>query len=209
MGMHKIDQYTVQLSFAAPFHTLLEAWASSRLWAASHALKKWHIEHNSEAEALAKGGRLRLLVAGVSIRAAGYLSALDAPQLNPWVLKELRVDSLLMERNPYYFKVDTAGNQLPYIDASLTLHFENPGEIVPAKGMSGELDFQVYNTKLADLPVYRRNEPSGGYKAILYARKDQSSALSFCPQLHPQGSGAARDLQRRSLSPSPVAGNRS
>ena len=179
MGMHKIDQYTVQLSFAAPFHTLLEAWASGRLWAASHALKKWHIEHNSEAEALAKEDGYDSWWQAFQFRAAGYLSVLDAPQLNPWVLKELRVGSLLMERNPYYFKVDTAGNQLPYIDASLTLHFENPGEIVPAKGMSGELDFQVYNTKLSDLPVYRRNEPSGGYKAILYARKDQSSALSF------------------------------
>jgi peptide/nickel transport system substrate-binding protein len=37
--------------------------------------------------------------------------------LGPWVPTEYKTDELLiMRRNPYYWKVDEAGNQLPYLD---------------------------------------------------------------------------------------------
>ena len=42
----------------------------------------------------------------------------DFPTLFAWVIKEhIPGERWLLERNPYYWKVDTAGNQLPYIDA--------------------------------------------------------------------------------------------
>lgn len=37
--------------------------------------------------------------------------------MGPWVITEYRTDELMiMRRNPYYWKVDEAGNQLPYLD---------------------------------------------------------------------------------------------
>jgi peptide/nickel transport system substrate-binding protein len=37
--------------------------------------------------------------------------------LGPWVITEYQTDELMiMRRNPYYWKVDEAGNQLPYMD---------------------------------------------------------------------------------------------
>jgi peptide/nickel transport system substrate-binding protein len=37
--------------------------------------------------------------------------------MGPWVITEYHTDELMiMRRNPYYWKVDEAGNQLPYID---------------------------------------------------------------------------------------------
>jgi peptide/nickel transport system substrate-binding protein len=37
--------------------------------------------------------------------------------LGPWVITEYKTDELMiMRRNPYYWKVDEAGNQLPYFD---------------------------------------------------------------------------------------------
>jgi peptide/nickel transport system substrate-binding protein len=37
--------------------------------------------------------------------------------MGPWVITEYKVDELMiMRRNPYYWKVDEAGNQLPYFD---------------------------------------------------------------------------------------------
>ena len=37
--------------------------------------------------------------------------------MGPWVITEYKTDELMiMRRNPYYWKVDEAGNQLPYID---------------------------------------------------------------------------------------------
>ena len=47
--------------------------------------------------------------------------------MGPWVITEYKTDELMiMRRNPYYWKVDEAGNQLPYMD-----------EIQYVKGPSG------------------------------------------------------------------------
>ena len=41
----------------------------------------------------------------------------DLPSLEPWVLKTRPpADRIVFERNPYYYRVDGAGHQLPYID---------------------------------------------------------------------------------------------
>ena len=37
--------------------------------------------------------------------------------MNPWrVVEVIGPGEFLFERNPCYYKIDTAGNQLPYID---------------------------------------------------------------------------------------------
>src|SRR5258708_24332398 len=37
--------------------------------------------------------------------------------MGPWVITEYKTDELMiMRRNPYYYKVDEDGNQLPYMD---------------------------------------------------------------------------------------------
>ncbi len=50
---------------------------------------------------------------------ADYPSPSDLPlvTMGPWVITEYITDELMiMRRNPYYWKVDAAGNQLPYMD---------------------------------------------------------------------------------------------
>ena len=50
---------------------------------------------------------------------ANYLTPQTLPlvTMGPWVITEYYTDELMiMRRNPYYWKVDEAGNQLPYID---------------------------------------------------------------------------------------------
>lgn len=42
---------------------------------------------------------------------------LPVPTMGPWVPVQYQIDELLVfRRNPYYWKVDSAGNQLPYLD---------------------------------------------------------------------------------------------
>ncbi len=42
----------------------------------------------------------------------------ETPVIGPWKLENEKTDQVLvMSRNPYYWKIDTAGNQLPYIDS--------------------------------------------------------------------------------------------
>ena len=45
------------------------------------------------------------------------MEPLEFPVVNPWQVQEVvGPGEYLFVRNPYYFKIDTAGNQLPYID---------------------------------------------------------------------------------------------
>jgi peptide/nickel transport system substrate-binding protein len=47
-----------------------------------------------------------------------YFDNPDKPTLYPWIVTQPlgTGTTILMERNPYYWKVDKAVNQLPYID---------------------------------------------------------------------------------------------
>lgn len=68
----------------------------------------------------------------------------DIPTLWPWKLQAgfgTGLTSVSAERNPYYFKVDTENNQLPYID-KYTLELATDGEVLLLKGLNGELDWQ-------------------------------------------------------------------
>ena len=49
------------------------------------------------------------------------------PGLQPWIQTEVETDGTVrLERNPWYFKVDPAGRQLPYIDTLAVLPPADP-----------------------------------------------------------------------------------
>ena len=61
----------------------------------------------------------------------------DLPSLEPWVLKtKPPADRFIFERNPYYYRVDKAGHQLPYIDRVIMSIADS--KIIPAKTGAGE-----------------------------------------------------------------------
>lgn len=101
-----IDPYTFKFVFAEPqSNTVLEGLAYIQgCPGPSHVLRASHPTYNPDATY------------------DDYLNALPAdvtpiPVLGAWVPVEHKPDELvIMRRNPYYFKVDEAGNQLPYIN---------------------------------------------------------------------------------------------
>ena len=40
----------------------------------------------------------------------------EIPTMGPWIVEEVVPEGISYVRNPYYYKVDPEGNQLPYID---------------------------------------------------------------------------------------------
>jgi peptide/nickel transport system substrate-binding protein len=72
----------------------------------------------------------------------------------------------VLERNPYYYAVDTAGNQIPYIDKVRITLAENP-EVINLRAIAGEYDFMERFIDLAKLPVFLDNAERGGYKMHL------------------------------------------
>ena len=67
---------------------------------------------------------------------------------------------------PYSIWVDTAGNQLPYIDKVVMTLAENL-EVLNLRAIAGEYDFQERHVDLGKVPVFLDNQQRGGYKLYL------------------------------------------
>ena len=71
-----------------------------------------------------------------------------------------------MERNPYYWAVDTEGNQLPYLDGVVMTLAENL-EVLNLRAIAGEYDLQERHVDLGKLPVILENQEKGDYTVHL------------------------------------------
>ena len=82
------------------------------------------------------------------------------PALTPWVMTDFGGGSWNYDRNPYYFKVDEAGNQLPYID-HVQMILTQDRETVVLKILSGEYDYLGERSSLQNLPLLKKAEDDG------------------------------------------------
>lgn len=66
----------------------------------------------------------------------------DRPTLHPWHLTNAygSTSRVIAERNPYFWKVDSKGQQLPYIDRLTWDQVEDP-ETILLKAFNGEIDY--------------------------------------------------------------------
>lgn len=90
----------------------------------------------------------------------------DRPTLYPWKLTTALGDGSYVEavRNPYYWKVDPDGSQLPYMDA-IRCEILQDVEVELLKITNGELDMQMRNfDTIRNLPVVSENQESGDYR---------------------------------------------
>ena len=86
------------------------------------------------------------------------------PTLSPWIPVEYPAEGLILfERNPYYWKVDILGNQLPYIDTH-RLEYLASDEAMDMKMIGGELDWLgMHDVTIAKYPLYVENKEQGHY----------------------------------------------
>jgi peptide/nickel transport system substrate-binding protein len=72
---------------------------------------------------------------------------------------------VVAERNPYYWKVDPAGNQLPYLDGIAYTVVQNP-EILNFKTMAGDADCQDRRVDAANFPLFMENRTKGHFRVL-------------------------------------------
>lgn len=104
----------------------------------------------------------------------------DRPTLYPWKLTN-DYDGIntpiTFERNPYYYKVDSAGNQLPYLDNLTMTQVEDVNAIV-LKGIAGEIDFMNRHiATVANKPVFFDNQEEGDYSIYETIPADMNTAI--------------------------------
>jgi peptide/nickel transport system substrate-binding protein len=163
----QLDERTIRFDFPTPRPEALRYFASvhGQAWMGiqpKHYLKQWHIDYNPDAQKLAEDEGYEHWY---ELMHYHYwwnpLKDLDHPSIQPWLLKEDTTTHKLFERNPYYSRVDTAGNQLPYIDRILS-QIVDP-EVYHLKIISGESDVAYTFTSFDNYTLYKENQASGDY----------------------------------------------
>jgi peptide/nickel transport system substrate-binding protein len=203
-----IDPQTVRYSWARPNPLFLPALAGPDpvfIYAPSHYLKQFHIKY-ADKEAL------KALVKQMGVRNWGSLQHKmgamyrndnpDLPSLEPWILKTRPpAERIVFERNPYYYRIDGAGHQLPYIDR-VVLTTAN-SRIIPAKTGAGESDLQARYLSFDDYTFLKAGEQQNGYQVRLW-RTGPGSQLALYPNLNVNDEAwrrVVRDVRfRRALS---------
>lgn len=172
-SVEKIDDITVKFKFDKPFTGLLYYLGGGGSyfvpWAPKHFFEQYHIKYNPNAnEEAIKNGFENWVQQFTSywnkwkdaIVSSAY--GLEVPTLGSHILlKEPTTQRRVFVANPYYFKVDTAGNQLPYIDYH-DERFLHKG-LWPLEIMNGNVDQKAQNMPLNIYPVLKEDEKKGGY----------------------------------------------
>jgi peptide/nickel transport system substrate-binding protein len=91
---------------------------------------------------------------------------LGRPSVGVWLPTNKLGDALfVMERNPYFAQVDSAGNQLPYVDKVTHLLYESP-DAFSSRIVAGEVDWQARNLSIGNFTLYKENESKGDYRVL-------------------------------------------
>ncbi|HEX7003695.1 MAG TPA: ABC transporter substrate-binding protein [Trueperaceae bacterium] len=171
--VEKIDDLTFTFHFAAPAPGLLHYFATGGSYfapyAPAHYYEPLHIAYNENADEEAReagfdGWAQRFDQAWDEWKDAEVLApdAVNRPTLESHLLE---VDANTQQRvfvaNPYYFKIDTMGQQLPYIDR----HHERflDAELNLLAILNGEVDEKAQGVAFADYPLLKEGEAEGGY----------------------------------------------
>ena len=188
-----IDDYTFSVTWDVPnrpFRSALMFWAG--MWwnfasgTPAHYMKKYHIKYNPEVETEAKneGFDYWYQYYGNRKNTMSGKYAPEKPALAPWVAKEYTDTYMLFVRNPYYWGVDSAGNQLPYFDEVMVLSVPD-AESYNLKVVAGDADFACVHATLNNLPLYMENAEKGGYVVYKYKSprgSDEAYTFSRVPK---------------------------
>ncbi len=177
------DSLTFQFTFEDPQGFFIEFMSGElgEIFEPMHFLKKYHPKYSDKADIdkLLKEEGFDSWDKIMAYKTAHWENANpDVPSILGWVsITEPPASRFVAERNPYFFKVDTAGKQLPYIDRIIT----NPGvnqEVIDLNIVQGNADVAYINTSFSNFTLYKENEKSGGYRTLLWAN-DVASELGL------------------------------
>ena len=147
-----VDAQTFRVIFPRPngLFPLQVAWANNdqTTRCPKHYLQQFHIDYNPKANELARQRGFDnwipcfQSIAGFQDDNSYYLNSSKKPCLNAWMFTIApgeNTERVLAVRNPFYWKVDTDGQQLPYFDRIVYQLVADP-QVLLLKTMQGEID---------------------------------------------------------------------
>ncbi len=176
------DDTTIRFRFAAPYGLFLKVLASNFAYVVeypAHVLRNYHPAFTPLAE-LNRMARSE----GFSFWYQLFLDRAswqnpESPRLWAWILEHPPpARPVVFVRNPYYWKVDPSGRQLPYIDR---ITFENHDlETINLKAINGEVGMQGRHISFQNYPLFMTNRKRSGYRVLHWIDgKAGSSAIAL------------------------------
>ena len=183
-----LDALTVRYSWSRPNPMFLPALAATTavaIYRPAHYLKQFHRRY-------ADPGALAQLVKQTRSRDWVQLFMRkdrldefdnpDMPTLQPWMPTTAPpAQRFVAVRNPYYHRVDSKGQQLPYLDRFI-LEVIDP-KLIPIKTGAGETDLQFRHLFFRDYTFLRQSANRNGLRPLLWP-EGRGAHLALYPNLN-------------------------
>lgn len=145
----KVDDHTVKAILPVPYGAFFRVLTHQTI-IPMHKLKQYVPAYNPKAEP-------------GSISRASWNPELPPSEMvgtGPFRVAKFIIDQqVVLERNPYSWRVDPEGNQLPYVDRLVYLVIPND-QVQQAKFLAGEIDYLVIQPQM--YPTLKQEEIQGG-----------------------------------------------
>lgn len=180
-----VDEQTFTVKFSQPFSLFAKYMAhpavSHQLIKPAHYLKEFHADYTDQA------------TVDAAAKAEGFESwdQYFADRDNAWLNPERPVMGAYkvvtpasstsgvaeLERNPYFWKTDPSGRQLPYIDNLQVQVLAQ--DAIDLRASNGDLDFQSHFLGYNTTQVYLENAEERGYKVLRWLPTGSLLAMNF------------------------------
>jgi peptide/nickel transport system substrate-binding protein len=172
----KVDDYTLKIGYGTPSPLTakrLAMWVNANIgprWIApKHYLSQFHPKYNTAEKTFDDFNH----------KAETWTNP-DCPTLNHWMLVKYDAGKgQTADRNPFYYAVDTEGNQLPYIDGwDIVAAADRQTELLFAR--QGSVDEQHFsNYTLGDIATLKDGQDAGNYDVYLWDSGSGTAMMYF------------------------------
>jgi peptide/nickel transport system substrate-binding protein len=170
-----VDDYTFKVHFAGSNGFFIQqlAWAQQDQMTRTpkHYLEQFHLDFNPDANDLAQERGFESWIALFQnesglVQDNTFFQNSNRPTLNAWAFEVAPgedTERALAVRNPYYFKIDPEGTQLPYFDRVVYSMVADP-EVLLFQVLQGQIDLMdQYIGTTANRPVLFDGQEQGDY----------------------------------------------
>ncbi|TVR54907.1 MAG: ABC transporter permease subunit [Puniceicoccaceae bacterium] len=177
--LEKVDDFTIRFTFPHPYGIFIERLATIHgLFMPAHYLLQYHPEYGDQ-ELIRRTMRAQNLASPLAVynRLKGNFNP-EHPRLWPWVYRTHQGNPpYSFVRNPYYWAVDTEGNQLPYVDRVL---FDIKAEsMIGITAASGEITMQLRHLRYEDHTLLMDQRERNNYQVYHWFQGTRSVYTLF------------------------------
>ncbi|MDT8391428.1 MAG: ABC transporter substrate-binding protein [Lentisphaeria bacterium] len=162
----KLDDHRVRITFPEPYARFLYWIAGPRgralVGSPRHYLEQFHPTRGDRSVIDDWKETLGLHNDKAVYSRAKDITNPEHPRLWQWVYRTYKTTPpQVFVRNPYYYAVDTEGNQLPYVDR--VIFNDIPPRMLPVAASNGEITMQRRNIRFDDYALLMSQQEVGGY----------------------------------------------